>query len=126
MMMNRGKRGIVLNLKNPSRSVTALREMIRSADVVLENYRKGTMEKLGLGYEDLKCREPRADLWFYLRLRAHGAICRPRRVRSGGARHVRADVGDGRGAWPAALQGRPADLRHHGRDPAGHGRLLRP
>ena len=57
MMMNRGKRGIVLNLKNPAER-DALREMIRSADVVLENYRKGTMEKLGLGYEDLKAENP--------------------------------------------------------------------
>ncbi|MEM6663259.1 MAG: CoA transferase [Pseudomonadota bacterium] len=57
MMMNRGKRGIVLNLKDPAQA-DALRTMIRSADVVLENYRKGTMEKLGLGYEDLKKDNP--------------------------------------------------------------------
>ena len=53
MMMNRNKRGIVLNLKDPDQ-VAALRQMIKTADVVLENYRKGTMEKLGLGYDDLK------------------------------------------------------------------------
>ncbi|MEM1298597.1 MAG: CoA transferase [Pseudomonadota bacterium] len=57
MMMNRGKRGIVLNLKDPDHAA-ALREMIRTADVVLENYRKGTMEKLGLGYETLKADNP--------------------------------------------------------------------
>ena len=38
MMMNRNKRGIVLNLKDPEHAA-ALREMIRTADVVLENYR---------------------------------------------------------------------------------------
>ena len=57
MMMNRNKRGIVLNLKDPDH-LAALRQMIRTADVVLENYRKGTMEKLGLGYEDLRADNP--------------------------------------------------------------------
>ena len=57
MMMNRNKRGIVLDLKDPEQAA-ALREMIRTADVVLENYRPGTMEKLGLGYEDLRRDNP--------------------------------------------------------------------
>ena len=57
MMMNRNKRGIVLDLKDPAQA-DALREMLKNADVVLENYRKGTMEKLGLGYEDLKKDNP--------------------------------------------------------------------
>lgn len=57
MMMNRNKRGIVLDLKDPDQ-VAALREMIRTADVVLENYRQGTMEKLGLGYDVLKADNP--------------------------------------------------------------------
>ena len=57
MMMNRNKRGIMLNLKDPEQAAM-LREMIRTADVVLENYRAGTMEKLGLGYEDLKKDNP--------------------------------------------------------------------
>ncbi|MEM9062881.1 MAG: CoA transferase [Pseudomonadota bacterium] len=57
MMMNRNKRGIVLNLKDPEQA-EILREMIRTADVVLENYRAGTMEKLGLGYQDLKQDNP--------------------------------------------------------------------
>ncbi|MGD1923234.1 MAG: CaiB/BaiF CoA transferase family protein [Paracoccaceae bacterium] len=57
MMMNRNKRGVVLDLKDPEQQ-TMLREMIRTADVVLENYRAGTMEKLGLGYEELKKDNP--------------------------------------------------------------------
>lgn len=57
MMMNRNKRGIVLNLKDPEQ-VAILREMIRTADVLIENYRKGTMEKLGLGYDTLKADNP--------------------------------------------------------------------
>ncbi len=53
MMMNRNKRGIVLDVKSDAGRDVLLR-MISSADVLIENYRKGTMEKLGLGYERLK------------------------------------------------------------------------
>jgi crotonobetainyl-CoA:carnitine CoA-transferase CaiB-like acyl-CoA transferase len=53
MAMNRNKRGIALNLKLPA-AQEALKRMVARADVVTENYRKGTMEKLGLGYETLK------------------------------------------------------------------------
>ena len=58
MMMNRNKRGISLNLKDPF-AVDILRKMLAEADVVIENYRKGTMEKLGLSYEDLARANPR-------------------------------------------------------------------
>ena len=58
MMMNRNKRGIALNLKDPD-AVAVLRNMLAKADVVIENYRKGTMEKLGLSYEDLAAMNPR-------------------------------------------------------------------
>ncbi|NNE22869.1 MAG: CoA transferase [Rhizobiales bacterium] len=57
MMMNRNKRGIVLNLKTPE-GIDTLRRLIASADVVIENYRKGAMEKFGLGYETLKKDNP--------------------------------------------------------------------
>lgn len=58
MMMNRNKRGISLNLKDPA-AVDILRKMLAGADVVIENYRKGTMEKLGLSYEELARANPR-------------------------------------------------------------------
>ncbi|MGA9412825.1 MAG: CoA transferase [Roseobacter sp.] len=58
MMMNRNKRGIALNLKNPD-AVEVLRKLLADADVVIENYRKGTMAKLGLAYEDLAKANPR-------------------------------------------------------------------
>ncbi|HEY5598230.1 MAG TPA: CoA transferase, partial [Kiloniellales bacterium] len=57
MMVNRNKRGIVLNLKDP-RAVVVLKRMLATADVVIENYRKGTMERLGLGYEELRRENP--------------------------------------------------------------------
>jgi crotonobetainyl-CoA:carnitine CoA-transferase CaiB-like acyl-CoA transferase len=53
MAMNRNKRGIALNLKLPA-AQEALKRMAASADVLTENYRKGALEKLGLGYEALK------------------------------------------------------------------------
>ncbi|HVL55457.1 MAG TPA: CoA transferase, partial [Burkholderiaceae bacterium] len=52
MMLNRNKRGIALNLKDP-RGVQVLLRLAANADVLLENYRRGTMEKLGLGYDAL-------------------------------------------------------------------------
>jgi len=57
MAMNRNKRGIALNLKLPT-AQEALQRMAARADVVTENYRKGTMEKLGVGYEALKALNP--------------------------------------------------------------------
>ncbi len=50
---NRNKKSIVLNLKDPS-DHRKLVEIVKSMDVLVENFRPGTMEKLGLGYEDLK------------------------------------------------------------------------
>lgn len=52
MNLNRNKKGITLNLKAPE-GKAIFEEMIKKADIVLENYRPGTMEKLGLGYETL-------------------------------------------------------------------------
>ena len=52
-MLNRSKYGITLNLK-AEEGKTIFLEMVKKADVVLENYRPGVMEKLGLGYEALR------------------------------------------------------------------------
>ncbi|MFP6730173.1 MAG: CaiB/BaiF CoA-transferase family protein [Alphaproteobacteria bacterium] len=57
LMMNRNKRGIVIDLKTEGGKAVLLR-MLESADVLIENYRKGTMEKLGLGYDRLKESNP--------------------------------------------------------------------
>jgi len=57
LAMNRNKRGIALNLKLPA-AQEALKRMAAKADVLTENYRKGTMEKLGLGYDTLKAINP--------------------------------------------------------------------
>jgi crotonobetainyl-CoA:carnitine CoA-transferase CaiB-like acyl-CoA transferase len=53
MMMNRNKRGIKLDLKTEA-GKRALVRLIEQADCLIENYRHDTMEKMGLGYEELK------------------------------------------------------------------------
>ncbi len=57
MMMNRNKRGIVLNLKSDD-GKAILRRLLLDADVLIENFRKDTMESLGLGYEALRQHNP--------------------------------------------------------------------
>ncbi len=58
MMLNRNKRGIAVNLKTPG-GLAVVKRLLADADVVTENYRKGTLEKLGLGYEVLEQLNPR-------------------------------------------------------------------
>lgn len=58
LMLNRNKRGIALDLKDTA-GKEALRHLLRKADVVVENFRVGTMERLGFGYEALREDNPR-------------------------------------------------------------------
>jgi alpha-methylacyl-CoA racemase len=57
LAMNRNKRSMTLNLKSPEGREIFLR-IIRHADVILESFRPGVMERLGLGYEQLKEENP--------------------------------------------------------------------
>ena len=57
MMMNRNKRGLALDLKHPE-GRALLRRMAKQADVLVENFRGGTMDKLGLGFETLRTDNP--------------------------------------------------------------------
>jgi len=52
MMMNRNKRGLAVDLKRPQ-GQDVLKRLVRNADVLIENYRQGTMQKLGVGYDVL-------------------------------------------------------------------------
>ena len=61
MMLNRNKRSIALNLKTEG-GREVLRRLVKDADVLFENYRKGTMEKLGVGYDALRKINP-ALIW---------------------------------------------------------------
>ena len=58
MILNRNKRGIAVNLKKPG-GLEVVKKLLADADVVTENYRKGTLEKLGLGYDVLHALNPR-------------------------------------------------------------------
>lgn len=57
MMMNRNKRGIALDLKHPQ-GREVLKRLVAKADVLIENYRHDTMQRLGLGYDSLKAINP--------------------------------------------------------------------
>ena len=57
LMMNRNKRGVALDLKQEA-GRDVLRRLLKDADVVIENYRRDTMDKLGLGYESLRAENP--------------------------------------------------------------------
>jgi crotonobetainyl-CoA:carnitine CoA-transferase CaiB-like acyl-CoA transferase len=56
--MNRNKMSVTLDLKTEA-GRTAARRLALSADVIIENFRPGTMERLGLGYEPLAAANPR-------------------------------------------------------------------
>ena len=56
--LNRNKRGITLNLKTQE-GKDILKSLVKEADILLENYRPGVMDKLGLGYDVLKEINPR-------------------------------------------------------------------
>ncbi|MGE3306895.1 MAG: CaiB/BaiF CoA transferase family protein [Rhizobiaceae bacterium] len=55
---NRNKLGITLNMKSDE-GKALLRTLVRRADILVENFRPGTMEKLGLGYEVLRKENPK-------------------------------------------------------------------
>ena len=56
--VNRNKKSVTLDLKSPD-GQKAARALIRTADVVIENFRTGTMERLGLGYDEVSKDNPK-------------------------------------------------------------------
>ncbi|MCX7822311.1 MAG: CoA transferase [Syntrophobacterales bacterium] len=57
-VLNRNKRSLTLNLKDP-RGRAIFLKLVRNADVVLESFRPGVMERLGIGYDALRLENPR-------------------------------------------------------------------
>ncbi len=55
--LNRNKRSVTLDLKNPE-DIEQAKQLIQSADVVIENNRPGVMNHLGLGYDDIRALKP--------------------------------------------------------------------
>jgi formyl-CoA transferase/CoA:oxalate CoA-transferase len=58
LLFNRNKRAMTLDLKAPE-GAEIVKTLVRSADVVVENFRTGTMESFGLGYDALAELNPR-------------------------------------------------------------------
>lgn len=58
VMFNRGQRGVTLNLKSDE-GKEILRKMIHSADILIENFRPGVMQRLGFSYEEVEKLNPR-------------------------------------------------------------------
>ena len=56
--LNRNKRSAALDLRDPEK-IAAVRALISKADVVVNNFRAGVMERMGLGYEECKALNPR-------------------------------------------------------------------
>lgn len=107
---NRGKKSITLDLKQPG-AVHAVRRLVPTCDVVVENFRPGVMERLGLGYEDLKALRPdiimaSASAWGRSGPWAHrGGYDHVAQALSG----VMYEQGEGPGGEPHALIGGFAD-----------------
>jgi crotonobetainyl-CoA:carnitine CoA-transferase CaiB-like acyl-CoA transferase len=58
LQQNMGKEGLCVNLKDP-RGLALMQKLVADADVFVENYRPGALDKLGLGYAELARRNPR-------------------------------------------------------------------
>lgn len=69
LFRNRGKKSLTLNLWHPE-GKEIFKKLVASADAILENYSPGTMEALGLGYEDLAAIKPSL---VYGRISAYGS-----------------------------------------------------
>ena len=66
--VNRNKTSLVLDLQDPADQERAV-ELATEADVLVENFRPGVMDRLGLGYEQLAADQPGPDLLLDHRLR---------------------------------------------------------
>ena len=96
LSLNRGKRSIRLNLKSDGGREALLR-LVRDADVLLESFRPGVLDRLGVGYERLRRAEPRPRLLRHHRLRAGRSQPQPLRTRHELPRAQRAAGADRRG-----------------------------
>src|SRR5258708_6208700 len=95
-LLNRGKKSLVLDLKNDS-DRKALAPLLQKADVIVEQFRPGVMERLGLGYAAVKKLNPRI---VYCSISGYGQ----QGPRPGEAGH---DINYMAATGPLALQPRP-------------------
>ena len=104
--LNRNKRSVAINLKSPEGKALAHR-LIEEADVVVHNFRKGVMEKNGLGYEEVKTINPAIVYAWSSGWGDHGPY--PDRGRAGHDMMARAeggwfiDMGEGKAPIPGGV-----------------------
>ena len=96
LTVNRNKRGICLDVKQPEGRDAFLR-LAGWADVIIEGFRGGVAERLGIDYESVKGSEPAPHLLLDLRLRARRPL-----AREAGPRLARAGPGRPHGRSPAS------------------------
>jgi len=70
---NRNKRSITINLSSTEGQALA-RKLMADCDILVENFKTGTLERYGLGYEQLKHEFPRL-IYCSVRLRPNWAVC---------------------------------------------------
>ena len=118
LALNRNKRSLTLDFKD-ERGKQIVRKLAREADVVVENYKAGTLDRLGLGLRGAAQGQPRADLGVDHRLRAERSQQGPAwlRLRHPGTR--RPDEHHRRARRAADERGR-AHRRHHRCVQRGH------
>jgi len=80
MVFNRNKRGVTLSTRHPD-AHTLLERLVQWADVLVENYRPGTLEEMGFGYERLHELNPRLVVTSISGFGQTGTACRPSALR---------------------------------------------
>ncbi len=121
LSVNRGKRSMTVDLDTPE---GAIRDLAARSDILLENYKVGTLAKFGLGYEDLRAISPAPDDASVSGFGQDGPRCLAGGIRFHGPGDGRADERHGRGGW--ILGGGPQkgwgpDCRYHDRHVYGGG-----
>ena len=107
LVCNRGKRSIAVDLQTPA-GLDIVRRLAADTDVLIQNFRPGVMDQLGLGYDDVARDQPRRRLRVALRVRRDGPVPRSQRLRHGdpGVRRLRRQPGRSRRRHPGVP---PAD-----------------
>ncbi len=79
-LLNRNKRSLAIDLKQPG-AIEVIHRLVQTYDIVVEQFRPGVMDRLGIGYASLSADQPATDLLRDHRIRPERALPRPRRPR---------------------------------------------
>ncbi len=83
--INRNKQSFAADLKSPA-DLAQIRTLLTRADVMIQNFRPGVIEKIGLGYESVRVAQPSSCLWRDHRLRQPRPVAQ--QTRTGPARPI--------------------------------------